>query len=187
MDQGNQAVWISIGNVTMQYVVSSPTRTGSHYLQSIIRACYVPVIKTHDPLFVVDYPTTVLCLIKRKDMFAAIMSSIIWEVTKESAWYKKQIQPFEADLKVFDGCFHHQFNYESQHDFSRPYANVYKFLFEDILQNTQLVFDALGIQPVGPVWSPPKSPHRYDKLILNQEQCWARYQYWCNIYNIKEQ
>lgn len=169
----------------MQYVVSSSTRVGSHYLCWLIEKCAVKCIKTHNPLLVTDYALTTLCLLKRKDVFAAIMSTIITSRTQEFRQYSHMpIEPFFADLQEVDNSFHDHYFYEPRHDFTRPYAKVVTFVFEDILQDPSLVYDTLRIKPRNRIQPIPQSPYRYQDIILNHKECKERYQFWCENYGI---
>lgn len=154
------------------YLISSATRVGSHYLHRLIESCVMNVQKTHNPLEVVDYPNTVLVMISRQDMFSAIMSSMIWKKTEESYSYTNMnVEPFVVDEPNFDGGYTWQKTYQQRHDFTRPYKEIFKFEFEQILQNNNIVFETLNIQPFRPVKVPPQSPYRYQDLILNLDQC----------------
>jgi hypothetical protein len=86
------------------------------------------------------------------------------------------VDPFEIDKPNFDGAYTWQKTFQQQHDFSQPYKEIFKFEFEQILQNHNIVFDTLNIRPVREINLPPKSPYRYQDLVLNLDQC----QIWYN-------
>ena len=154
---------------------------GSTYLHHLIKSCEVEVQKTHDPLEVVDYPNTVLVMISRRDIFSSIMSQMIWNKTREHISYTNMhVDPFEIDASSFDSAYTWQKNFQQQHDFSRPYKEIFKFEFEQILQNHNIVFDTLNIRSVRKINLPPKSPYRYQDLVLNLDQC----QIWYNNYEL---
>lgn len=168
----------------MQYVISSPGRTGSHYLLSFFYACALPVLKTHDPLYVTDYTNTTLCIMNRRDVFASLMSKEIWLRTNEYLIYtNKKIEPFSIDLKKLERDFINHIRYDQQHDFTRPYANVVRFEFEDLMQDHNLFFDTLKLEPCGPIKLPQKSPYDYRVLVTNLQECEAKYKTLCSTVN----
>ena len=61
------------------------------------------------------------------------------------------------------------------HDFSRPWAQVEEFYFEDIVDNHNIVFDRLSITPKQDVNLPPQSPYKYQQYVSNVEECLKKF------------
>lgn len=167
------------------YLVSSPTRVGSHLLVAIIKAAKRSAVKTHDPqLELDDYSQWTLILLNRRDRFAALMSSMIWEHTRQSACYTpicKDRWSVECDNKrsqFYMKYWYLRETHEQQHDFSRLYGRVLHMWYEDFVTDPGWVYRELGLTQQMPIEYPERSPYDYREMITNWEEC----RYWFHIY-----
>lgn len=164
-----------------QYLVSAPVRVGSHYVVHLLNTTGVLCAKTHDPHRAVDYASTRLILLNRRDTFGTVMSHAIWTRTREANQYTGQDPlPFVVDRSEFDSMFVFNRTYHDQHDLSLPWAGVYRAMFEDILADNAAFLDQFGLT-VDAQWaahwnhhapgSMARSPYRYEHLVINHAQC----------------
>ena len=182
------------------FLISSPTRCGGQYLEALLRSTtLIPkdtpdapanLIKTNDPRYELDYSNTCLILLSRRDKAAAILSSLISIHTDQWAEYKTVPEPFLVDCdpipppwseKSRVGLYlNYKFNryHEQSHDFSRPYAKIQRFCFEDFFGNHDHVFSTLGLSPVREITLPPPCPYSYRDIIINYEDCIQTIQQW---------
>lgn len=159
----------------LQYIVTSPTRVGSHYLISLINSTDAWATKTHNPYLKTVYEHTCLVILRRRDVFAAIMSSCIADRFKEYATYSnKKHKTFAIDCSA-SGEFanHFRFNkwYYPQINQTLPWARIEHLYFEDFFNNHQIVFDRLNLIPIKEIKLPVRSPNRYQDLVTNIEEC----------------
>lgn len=164
-----------------QYLVSSPVRVGSHYVLQLLGSSGVRCQKTHDPHLVVDYARTRLIMLDRLDRFSTLMSHAIWTRTHESNEYTNQDpSPFVVSRSEFDNMFVFNMTYHSKHDLSLPWAGVYRVNFEDVLADNEAFLQQFGLKvnpKVREIWNNrvpggmKKSPYRYERLVINHEQC----------------
>lgn len=114
----------------------------------ILQACgYLPLY-THDPLCQCkDFSDVNLLMIKRRDIFATVMSNCIaWKTGQTVDYQKKEIDPFEVDSEKFLSQWCAAEMYQSYHDLSRSYKRVEEFVYEDIIQDYSIVIDRLGLE-----------------------------------------
>lgn len=166
----------------MQYLVTSPTRVGSHYLLSILHATGVVAAKTHNPIINTRYENTCLIIMRRHDAFSAVMSSAIADRTHQyDRYFGIDLEPFEIDCNLESGEMVHRFRYNKWYygyiPQFQPWAAIENFYFEDVVNNYQYVFDRLNLIPTKPVTLPQKNPRRYQDFVLNHEECFETFQY----------
>jgi len=162
----------------MHYLISSPTRVGSHYLIALVGAAGVSTEKTHNPKLEVDYVNTFLVTVSRRNKFWAILSASIGRVTHQYNNYElADVEPFAISQEVFRQEFLFNIYYQQQHDFSQPWAGIEHFYFEDFLNHHDHVFNRLNLIPVNKIDLPKKSPFNYRKIITNIEECREYYQH----------
>jgi hypothetical protein len=165
------------------FLVSSPPRTGSHYLHALLRSTNTNAIftLTHNPWYELDYSNTCLILLSRRDKTAAILSQLIGKRTEQWTKYEFTPDPFLVDCHQGSDLYHtYMFNrwYEKSHDFSRPYATIQHFCFEDFIDNHDHVFSTLGLSSVRDVVLPQQSPYSYRDIIINYQDCIQAIQQW---------
>ena len=163
------------------FLVSSPPRTGSHYLQALLSSANAISIKTHNPWYELDYSNTCLILLSRRNKTAAILSNLIGQRTGQWTDYKITPEPFLVDCYRGSDLYHsYMFNrwYEKSHDFSRPYAKIQHFCFEDFVNNHDHVFLRLGLTPVARLMLPHLCPYSYRDIIINYQECIQTIQQW---------
>ena len=161
------------------------------------------LIKTNDPLYELDYSNTCLILLSRRDKAAAILSSLISIRSGQWAEYKTVPEPFlvncdpippvwsdvvtssprppsESETSRVGLYLNYKFNryHEQSHDFSRPYAKIQRFCFEDFFGNHDHVFSTLGLSPALEITLPPPCPYSYRDIIINYEDCIQTIQQW---------
>jgi hypothetical protein len=169
------------------FLVSSPPRTGGHYLHALLLSTATNtttagnIILTHNPWYELDYHNTCLILLSRRDKTAAILSQMIGKRTKQWTKYEITPDPFLVDCDLGSDLYHaYMFNrwYEKSHDLSRPYAKIQNLYFEDYVDNHDHVFSTLGLSPVRSVVLPQKSPYSYRDIIINYQDCIQTIQQW---------
>jgi hypothetical protein len=166
----------------MQYLVTSPTRVGSHYLLSLLHATGVHAAKTHNPIIKTRYENTCLIIMRRHDAFSAIMSSAIADRTRQYNNYTgSDTIPFEIDCNLESGEMIHRFRYNKWYygyiPQSFPWAAIENFYFEDVVNNHEYVYNRLNLTPAKPIILPEKSPHKYQDLVINYQECFETFQY----------
>jgi hypothetical protein len=157
----------------MIYLISSPYRVGSHYLQSIINSTGNQVIKTHDPKILVDYENTCLIIVNRKNKFAAIMSMLVAGYTNSWHGEVKELPTFLCTVSKEELLKNYQINkyYHLLHDLSKPWAKVERFYFEDFLNNPTYVFESLNLVNSQRILYPEKSKYRHQDIVANIDEC----------------
>lgn len=142
-------------------------------MQAILHSCRVPVVHTHDPLCYLDrYESTGLIIIRRRDLFAAAMSTCIAWITGQTTTYtQRDIDLIEIGLQDFIDHLATQVNYRSCHDFSRPYGAIYDFDFEDFVQDHGMVLKRLGLVQDPALAHIPQlnnpAPYNYQQKVTN--------------------
>jgi len=164
-----------------QYVVSSPSRTGSTLLCNILRSGGVTdILHTHDCFFQVENPkSTVLIFSARRDLFRSIMSCLIGKRTNIFNVYDntnlKTIAPFKIDCLDHDSEFQQQYGwhkwYIQSHNLDLPYCKVETFYIEDFVNDYEFIYKKLDLVKHKEVVETMESTYRYKDLIVNHEQC----------------
>lgn len=163
-----------------QYLVSSPSRTGTINMQVMLMATGVKVLASHSPYIDIDYENTCLIILNRYDRFAAIMSHVMADRTKEYDNYTNQvIEPFRVSCSGKHSYFAHKNRwnkwYEQRHDFSLPWARVEKFYFEDFLNNSEYVYNRLELSAVSKFVPTVKCPYNARDFVINYDECRATF------------
>ena len=165
----------------MIYLISSPYRVGSHYLQTIIDSTDHQVIKTHNPHLKVDYEHTCLILLNRRNRFNAVMSALVSGHT--GVWFGRlpgvrqpKIDQYTAPYGGFKTQYKINKYYHQHHALSKPWNKIEQFYFEDFLNFPNHVFDRLKIQQKRSIEFPIKSFYRYHDIIVNVDECRKWYQ-----------
>ena len=162
----------------MIYLVSAPTRVGSHYLMAIIGSTGEIADKTHDPRREVDYKNICLIILNRRNRFRAIMSALVTYQTKQyNNYVPMDIESFTVGQEEF--LLEYKFNkfYEQKHDLSLPWKRIEYLYFEDFLNYPDHVFEKLNITRKNEIIWPQKSPFRYQDLVTNVDECREFYQH----------
>lgn len=133
------------------------------------------MVHTHDPLCTLDhYQSTGLIILRRRDVFAAVMSTcLVWLTGQTHDYEKKIINPVEISEQDFIDHLAQQITYRSSHDFSRPYGAIYDFDFEDFVGNHQLVINCLGLHQDPTLRNLKQlnnpAPYNYKEVVKNHE------------------
>jgi hypothetical protein len=152
---------------------------------AIIRAADRPAVKTHDPrLELDDYTQWTLILLNRRDRFAALMSTMIMDHTKQFSRYPhicKDRWSVQCDTRT--SSFYIVYwalreKYMMSHDFLKPYGRVIQMWYEDFVTDPGWVYRKLGLTQKKPIEYPDRSPYDYREMIINWEECW----HWFQIY-----
>jgi hypothetical protein len=166
----------------MNYTVSSPSRTGSTLLCSILKSGGVTnILHTHNCFFTVENPhSTVLIFSVRQDLFRSIMSCLIGKRTGVFNYFDKtyqapSIKPFEIDCNSSESEFALQYQwhkwYCQSHDLTKPYSRIETLYLEDFVNNHQYVYNKLGLTQQQEIAMTVESPHKYQELVINHQQC----------------
>lgn len=161
----------------MNYIISGPGRVGGHLLAGIIMASGATTVhRTHDPsLDLGDDLKTTLIILDRRDRFSALMSNAIVHHTGQSTDYpNKTPEPFKLEPGLFRWEFVQYMHYYNKHDFSRLYAGVHKFYFEDFVNDPSYVKRVLGLPTQGvnkksQAWRMMHNPapYNFENIVTN--------------------
>ena len=141
----------------MNYVISSPGRTGSTLLYNILQAANASIIlTTHNYYFNVSNPElTTLIFSQRRDLFKSIISAIAGEHMKKYH-YKVDEQipthtPFKIDCTGDNSRFEHQYRWHKwhikNHNLTKPYAKIETLYLEDFMHDYNYVYTKLNLTP----------------------------------------
>jgi LPS sulfotransferase NodH len=171
----------------MNYVISSPSRTGSTLLCNILQSANVPIIlNTHNYSFNVSNPELVtLIFSQRRDLFRSIISACAGEHMKKYHYtLDEQTQihkPFKIDCDGGNSKFEQQYNwhkwYIKNHDITKPYATIETIYLEDFMNDYSYVYTKLNLTPQKEVNPSVKTPYNYTKLIINYEECKKKFEH----------
>jgi hypothetical protein len=165
-----------------QYVVSSPSRTGSTLLCNILKSGGATnILHTHNCFFPVKTPeSTVLIFSARRDLFRSIMSCLIGKRTGvfnyfDNNYQAPSIEPFTIDCNQSDSEFALQYQwhkwYNQSHDLTKPYSRIETLYLEDFVNNHQHVYDKFELSQQQEVAIPIESSYKYQELVTNHWQC----------------
>jgi hypothetical protein len=166
----------------MKYVVSSPSRTGSTLLCTILQSAGITnILHTHNCFFTVQEPkSTVLLFSYRRDLFRSIMSCLIGKRTQTYQLYASSIptptiESFNIDCIDLDSEFQKQYRwhkwYIQSHDLSKPYHRVETIYLEDFVSDYNYVFDKLGLTKQQEITPTIETPYKYTEVISNHTEC----------------
>jgi hypothetical protein len=168
----------------MNYVVSSPSRTGSTLVHNILVAgtgTSSIIYHTHNCFFTAEnLESTILIFSLRQDLFRSIMSCLIGKRTGIFNYLDKNrqlptIEPFAIDCNSSDSEFALQYQwhkwYCQSHDLTKPYSRIETFYLEDFFNNYQHVYNKLGLTQQQEIAVPVESPYKYQELVINHRQC----------------
>jgi hypothetical protein len=168
----------------MNYVVSSPSRTGSTLLYNILAAGTATSSKiyhTHNCFFTVEnLESTILIFSLRRDLFRSIMSCLVGKRTGIFNYFDKSYQPpsvkpFVIDCNSYDSEFALQYRwhkwYCQSHDLTKPYSRIETLYLEDFVNNHQHVYNTLGLTQQQEISIPVESLYKYQELVINHRQC----------------
>jgi hypothetical protein len=168
----------------MNYVVSSPSRTGSTLLCNILaagKATSSKIHHTHNCFFTAEnLESTILIFSLRRDLFRSIMSCLIGKRTEIFNYFDKNYQPpgvkpFVIDCNGDDSEFALQYQwhkwYCQSHDLTKPYSRIETLYLEDFVNNHQHVYNKLGLTQQREISIPIESPYKYQELVINHQQC----------------
>jgi len=165
-----------------QYVVSSPSRTGSTLLCNILISGGVTnTLHTHNCFFPVEDPTsTVLIFSARQDLFRSIMSCLIGKRTGifnyfDDTYQAPSIDSFAIDCDCDDSEFILQYYwhkwYNQSHDLTKSYSRIETLYLEDFVNDYQYVYDKFGLTQQQEITVPVESSYKYQELVTNHQQC----------------
>ena len=117
--------------------MSGPPRTGGHLLLGIIQSADVLALHTHNPRYKThnDRLATLIKL-RRRDIFAALMSNcLVWHTGQSTDYTKLDIEPFSVPLSQFEfhyagHLYHHAIDVKEAR-----FGTVVDMYFEDFVNN----------------------------------------------------
>lgn len=164
-------------------VIFTPGRTGSQLiLHNLIRyfkcagrnswetnvtnGC---VVHSHNPLYNPPSPEFICVVSKRNDMFASILSKQIGRKTDEFVYYSnKVIEPFTVALDQFTDNYYYSKCFYKSIDYTR-FKSVVEIEYESLINDPTYLFSMFDVN-VKTEYTLPKSPYKYQDLILNIEE-----------------
>lgn len=164
----------------IQYLISSPSRTGTINMQAMLMCAGVKVLVSHSPYIDIDYKNTCLIILERHNRFAAIMSQIMADCTKEYHNYTNLvIEPFGVPCSGKQSYFAHKNRwnkwYTRRHDLSLPWDRVENFYFEEFLNNPEYVYSRLGLTALIDFIPTVKCPYNAQDFVINYDECRATF------------
>lgn len=161
------------------YVVFSPSRTGStlitYNLQDYLRKIgyhhsEIQVIHTHDKDIVLPHNNFV-CILSRRNVPHAILSSLVLEQTGEWANYSNNpVAPFAVDPIKFQVLLNQHREFYEQIDLT-PYKKVIDIWFEPLVSDPTYLFQQIfGVNEQTNYYNNLISPYNNTKLITNIEE-----------------
>lgn len=166
----------------MEYVVSSPSRTGSTLLCEILYSAGIKkILHTHNCFFKVDDPgSTIVLFSHRKDLFRSIMSCLVGKRTHIYNLYDPTVptptvDSFSIECLDSESEFQKQYRwhkwYIQSHDMNKPYRRVETMYLEDFVNNYNYVFDKLGLIQQKEIIPTIESSYKYTEIVSNHVQC----------------
>lgn len=163
----------------LSYVVFSPSRTGSTLITYNLRAYLekigyqknkIEVIHTHDPEFATPH-NNFTCILSRRNVPRAILSSLVLEQTGEWANYSNNsVTPFSVDPIKFQVLLCQHRDFYGQINLS-PYKKVIDIWFEPLVSNPTYLFQQIfGVNEQTNYYNNLISPYNNSKLIANIEE-----------------
>lgn len=175
----------------MIYVVLGQPRSGTHLVLSYMQDMYkLPqlhyspdckfdykepvIVHTHDPFFTIDSNVDIslinLTLVKRRDLFAQLMSCQIAKRSGQWVQYTdKSIDKFVYDNTCFIQDLRNALKWYDELDLGKMYNTISVVYFEDIINNK--------------TYSSNKSPFNYKNLVSNWEILKEEYDTIMQVYN----
>jgi len=127
------------------------------------------VVHAHNPLWGPPGPGWWCVLSRRRDLFTAVMSTLIGRMTSEFDNYKAhkidprfiEIQDF-VDTVWFMRCFYQSI------DLSK-FSHVIDIYYEDLMTDPEHLFKHFGIDKSTDYTLSQRAPYRYQDLIINHD------------------
>jgi len=157
-----------------RYLISAPPRVGGNLFTDIIKSTNTQCVHTHDPQHRTDNDAiTGLLIIRRRDVFSAVMSNcVVWHTNQTTIYDQTNIEPFEVTKQNFLLQYASHVWHFKNHDLTRPYGLVETFYFEDFIDDYMHVLTRLGLrlsdQHDYSNWS-ARAPYSYKKLVINHQ------------------
>lgn len=179
-------------------VVYSAGRTGSHLIcnnliSSSLKITEYPFIGTkpsiihcHNPLY--KPPQKTICIIsKRRNIFDALMSRAIANITNEHYVYSDNNVP-QAPVTITAEELHKSYvQYVSFYKLIKlNNRKIFEIYYEDLIDDPYCLFSHLGIHKKINLLITHKSPYDYKKIIINHNELFEAYQRFLQI-NVSEQ
>jgi hypothetical protein len=137
----------------------------------------------HDTSYIppVYYPPTerICVLSKRKNVFKAVLSLLVLEVTGEpSSYTNKTIEPFTIDLRTFKAVYISHLTFYKQINLSH-YDKVIEVWFDELISDPYYLFKQFDITAETDYTVIEKSPYKYQELVtnINELKDWAVFQF----------
>lgn len=177
----------------MIYVVLGQPRSGTHLVMSHLvklhnlpQVHYSPdykfnytndiIVHTHDPFFtidsIVDISNIHLTVVKRRDLFAQLMSCEIAQRSGQWTSYQtQQLNPFIYNIELFTKNLLTSLKWYNDLDLGKMYNKIEIVYYEDFLNNNV-------------TYTSNKSPYNYKSLVINWNELKKVYDSVIRVYNI---
>jgi hypothetical protein len=161
------------------FVVFTPGRTGSQLIFKNLLQHFGKnsAVHCHNPL---SKPTTdnswaIVCLLR--DVFSAIVSSLVGKRTKEYTQYQGEYNTrFSVDQIEFEDTYqHHKLFYQAIEHYN--FVKVIDIYYEDLISDPKSLFASLGIEKDIDLTLQEKSPYKNKELLINLAQCQQWFDY----------
>ena len=170
---------------TKKYLVVGPGRTGSTFLIKYLTKLAnvlssndqekIEVWQTHDPKLQLDH-NNVIIMSRRKDLWAAIISSILANHYGEWVNYTNQPGTFVADLDDFENRYVWQCRWHEAFEYYTSYNHRINIYFEDFVSNPLHINEKLNLPLISIPAQTQPSPYKEDR-IENLEELKSRFLY----------
>lgn len=127
------------------------------------------VVHAHNPLWGPPGPGWWCVLSRRRDLFAAVMSTMIGRVTNEFENYTgHKIDPQYVDIQDFVDCVWFMRCFYQAIDLSK-FSQVIDIYYEDLMLDPGHLFRHFGIDKSIDYTLSQRAPYRYQDLIINHD------------------
>jgi hypothetical protein len=154
-------------------VVLTPGRTGSQIILKNLQQYFGKnnVIHTHDPLVGLTTPAKLAVISHRRDIFSAIVSTLVGKRTNEFTHYQgKYNKKFTVNQTEFESAYqHHKIFYEVID--KQNFVQCVDMYHEDVIADPDYLFSKLNIERTTNLNLQAKSPYNNRELISNIDQC----------------
>ena len=160
--------------------MSGPPRTGGHLLLGIIQSAGVSTLHTHNPRYkTCNDRLATLIKLRRRDIFAALMSNcLVWHTGQSTDYTKLDIEPFSVPLNQFEFHYAGHLYHHAMDVKEARFGTVVDMYFEDFVNNHDHALKLLDLklnvlkthnQSVKKLVQ-NKSPYNYRDIVLNYKE-----------------
>jgi len=161
------------------FVVFTPGRTGSSLIfKNLLKHFGKNIgVHSHSPLISSTTENTWAIVSHRRDLFSAIISTLVGKRTEEYIQYQGVYNTrFSVDQVEFEATYqHYKLFYRAINRCN--FNKVIDIYYEDLISDPKLLFASLGIEKTINLTLQEKSPYKNKELLINLDQCQQWFDY----------